>query len=37
MRNHVPEDRIMTFLAYVTLVLGVLCVWVGVMAAINWK
>jgi hypothetical protein len=26
----------MVFLAYVTLILGVLAVWAGIMAATNW-
>jgi hypothetical protein len=34
--KHVPEDTTMTFLAYVTLVLGVLAVGTGIMAAVNW-
>lgn len=37
MKHPVPEDRVMVFLSYVTLVLGVLCIWAGIMAAINWK
>jgi hypothetical protein len=36
MKHPLPEDRMMVFLAYVTLILGVLAVWAGIMAATNW-
>jgi hypothetical protein len=35
-RHKLPEDRSMIFLAYVTLVLGVIAVSIGVMTALNW-